>query len=82
MMWYMDAFHLIESCIEQKILDSAEGGVLVYRQASNEFPEGWYLTPQDELAQDLKDDVKGIQALMSALEEKGITFTPQHPTSF
>lgn len=81
-MWYMDAFDLIESCIEQDILDTAEGGVLIYRQASSDLPEGWYLTAKDELAQDLKDDVKGIQALMSALEEKGITFTPQHPTSF
>ena len=76
-MWYIDAKNLIDLCIKNGVLQTRDGGIIVYREAgpdSNTAPEGWYLEPIDEVAQALMSDEDGQRTLIDALREKGVTF--------
>lgn len=75
-MIYINALELINACIENEILVEKDGGVFVYRNASANSKEGWYLDDKDILAKEIMADTEAQNALISALKEKGVEFIP------
>lgn len=75
-MIYINALELINLCLREEILHEKDGMVCVYRSASATSPEGWCLEDKDILAKELMGDKEGQNALISALDKKGIKFMP------
>lgn len=75
-MMYINSLNLINLCVKHNILKEKDGNIFVYRSKTETSKEGWYLEPKDMLAQELKDDKKGQETLISALKEKNIKFQP------
>lgn len=75
-MYYINALELINTCIQHDILKEKDGCVLVYRTASANSKEGWYLCDKDLVAKELMNDAEGQQILIDALKKKNVEFTP------
>lgn len=76
-MTYFQCIKLLEACIKNGILavDPADSNcILVYRQAGETSPEGWYSEAVMSAAQELLDAPKGQQLLLEQLKKKGIEF--------
>lgn len=73
-MRYIDALKLINVCIEHNILKEQDGCIFTYRNGTKTRKEGWYLTPKDILASELRSDIKGQEILLSTLKGMGINF--------
>lgn len=81
-MYFIDAKRLIQTAAEHDILYTEDNYVAVYRKSGTppeEYPEGWYLEPVDEVARDLMDDAEGQRCLITALAKKDITFEEIEP---
>ena len=76
-MYYINACELLNTCIKAEILQGEENDhVFIYREAGTpkeEWPEGWYKEPFDDVATRLVDDTKGTEFLQEALLQRGIT---------
>lgn len=58
------------------ILPAHNDEILIYHQISetpNKYPEGWHLHSEEEVVCSLMDDTEGQNALLTALEERGIS---------
>lgn len=73
-MYYINALKLINLCVEHNILQEKDNKIFVYRNKSKDNKEGWYLEPKETLALELKEDKKGQETLICALNEKGVDF--------
>lgn len=68
-MIYIDALELINSCVENGILNEVKGNIAVYRNASPKNKAGWHLIERDILAKELMSDEYGQKMLVSALNK-------------
>lgn len=75
-MFYIHALELINLAIEHEILIEQDGGVVVYRDASETMKEGWYLEDKNTLAHELMESKEGQDIIISALKEKNVEFKP------
>jgi hypothetical protein len=75
-MFYINALHLINVCIDNNILKEKDKKVLVYRSGTPTSAEGWYLVDKDILAKELMNDKDGQDVLIEALKEKNVEFVP------
>lgn len=78
-MYYVDARRLVDLAVEHEILAEKDDCIPIYREAGSdpeEFPEGWYLTPKEEVYHDIMYDETGQTALVNALKERGVEFSP------
>jgi hypothetical protein len=70
-MSFTKAKKLINDAIEKKVLSGHKNSfVMVYRNQSDNMPEGWYKDPIDKVARELSNDELGIKELTKALETK------------
>lgn len=73
-MRYIDSLKLINLALENNILKQKEDNICVYRNATLNSKEGWYLTPKNDLAQELMNDEEGQKFLIKALKDINIDF--------
>ena len=76
-MYYIAAKEIIQMCVKMDILPAHNGEILIYHQASeidpDKYPEGWYLHSEEDVVRSLMNDPEGQEALLTALEERGIS---------
>lgn len=72
---FIQCLKLLEECAQNDILSydpERKGHILVYCNASDEYPEGWYSENIYEVAQDLMRDIDGQKLLVEELQKKNI----------
>ena len=52
---------------------AVEGDLLIYREAGSKYPEGWYVQSLEYTAEELAEDLKGQEFILSELQKAGIT---------
>ena len=76
-MYYILAQEIVAKCVEAGILQTQDGGIFIYHDASKvepeKYPEGWYLHSEEDVVHSLMNDPEGQEALLTALEERGIS---------
>ena len=77
-MYYADALNLIEICVENDILKEQDGAIFTYRTEGKLYPESWYLMDVNILANELRHDKNGQEALILALKEKEVIFEEKY----
>ena len=76
-MIYIEAKKLVDLAVQHHVLNTQDGGILVYRHAGSDpakSPEGWYLEDPEDVYHEIMEDAEGQNALIAALKEKGIDF--------
>lgn len=73
-MKYIDAKELVELSVKNNILKTHSEHILLYREAKDEFKEGWYATPKEDVIHIIMNDKIGQDALINALKNEGIIF--------
>ena len=76
-MIYIEAKKLVDLAVQHHVLNTQDGGILVYRHAGSDpakSPEGWYLEAPEDIYHEIMGDTEGQNALIAALKEKGIDF--------
>lgn len=79
-MIYIEAKRLVDLGVQHHVLNTHDGGILVYRYAGSDpeqFPEGWYLEDPEDIYHDIMDDEEGQSALIDALKEEGVDFAEE-----
>ena len=74
---YIEAKKLVDLAVQHHVLNTQDGGILVYRHAGSDpakSPEGWYLEAPEDIYHEIIGDTEGQNALIDALKEKGIDF--------
>lgn len=74
---FFQCIELLEACVKSGILASDPSDanrILVYRDAGETEPEGWYSETVLSAAQELLDAPAGQQLLIKQLEKKGLAF--------
>ena len=72
---FVECLQLLEVLIKNNIIsidENNKNNVLVYREAGEKFPEGWYSENIHSVARELVDDIKAQEYLRNVLSEKGI----------
>ena len=80
-MIYIEAKKLVDLAVQHHVLNTQDGGILVYRHAGSDpakSPEGWYLEDPEDIYHEIMGDTEGQNALIDALKEKGINFAEEH----
>lgn len=76
-MIYINALNLINLCVKNKLLIEKDGKIFIYRNATLENEEGWYLDEKDFVAKELMNDEKSQRILIDALKKKNVNFIPK-----
>lgn len=80
-MIFIDAFNLINECVNNNILKQENDMILVYRKATETCKEGLYFTAKVDLAFEVMTDEYGQKKLIEELKKKGVLFKPTDDTS-
>lgn len=79
-MIYIEAKKLVDLAVQHHVLNTQDGGILIYRYAGSDleqFPAGWYQEDPEDVYRDIMEDVEGQNAIIAALKEKGIDFAEE-----
>lgn len=77
---FFNCIRLLDACVKEGLIKQNpkdQNAILVYREAGEVYPEGWYSENLLDCAQDLQSDEEGQRVLLTALKERGIDFTPE-----
>lgn len=78
---FYNCLRLLNECVKAGLIQlSSENSndILVYRQAGNSSPEGWYAENIFTVAQELMLDLEGQKFLACALKDAGIEFQEEN----
>lgn len=74
---FLSCLRLLHECVKTGLIQSSpkdSNCILVYREAGELFPEGWYAENIYDVAGELVHDEEGQRFLIGELKEKEIEF--------